>query len=115
MRRTIVRWAQKIIKIPFFKRTFSVVSFSAATMDIQESFLTCMNSTLPAHHRAVAAVRGSCCSGALITSYFATKTPTPQVKLAFQVCCHTFGAVYLLSGGNAAVSLTLSHNATSIN
>ncbi len=111
MRRTITQSIQRITKSPFIKKTFWAVSISGATMDIQECFFTFMNSTLPARSRTVAAVRGSSCFGALITSYFAAKTPNSQVKAAFQVWCHILGGIFILSGGDSGLFLTFAHNA----
>jgi len=80
-------------------------------MDIQKSFFTSMNSTLPTRSRAVAAVRGSSCFGALIISYFASKTPNPQLKMAFLAWCHILGLTYVLSGGDMGLSFTFIYNA----
>lgn len=118
MRRTIIQWVQRITKSPFIKKfikkTFWVVSILGATIDIQECFFTSMNSTLSARSRAIAAVRGSSCFGALIISFYAAKASNPQVKAAFQVWCHLLAGIFVLSGGDMGLSLMFTHNAKNI-
>lgn len=74
-----------------------------------------MNSTLSVRSRAVAAIRGSSCFGALITSYCAIKSSNPEVKVAFQVWCYILGGIFILSGGEMGLSLIFAHNAKNIN
>lgn len=119
MKKTIIQWVQRITKSPFIKKfikkTSWAVSILGATIEIQECFFTSMNSTLSVRSRAVAAIRGSSCFGALITSYCAIKSSNPEVKVAFQVWCYILGGIFILSGGEMGLSLIFAHNAKNIN
>jgi hypothetical protein len=114
MKKTFLKIVEKFERIPFFRKTVRVVSVSAGAIEIKDAFLIASNSTLPVSHRAIAAVKGSCCTGALITSYFATHSPTPGLEATFKVCCGFFSAGYLVSGGDTAIALSYLYNTTKI-
>ncbi len=111
-KKNLILLAQRIINLPVTKKTYSAVSFTSAAVDVKNSMTIAMNPALPPRTRAIAVVRGSCCSGAIITSYFAAATTHPDLKRYFETCCHGFATVYSFMGGNAAITINLAHNAT---
>lgn len=102
----------KIERIPFFRGAIKIISGSAMVIDITESFAAAANSSLPITHRTVSTVRGTCCSGAIVTSYFSSISPSPQIKAAFTLCCYGFNRLYLISDGDIKVAALAIYNST---
>ncbi len=96
----------------FKKKTFTVVTVSVGVVEVKEAFITASSLSLPM--RGIAAVKGTCSTGALVTSYLATRTPSPGLAATFRVCCGFFRAGYMFVGGDPAKALSYIFNSTSI-
>lgn len=114
--RKIVEKISTLSTNPVVQRTGRIGSNTAITgisaNEIRVAFLTAANSSVPITHRSIAAFKGSCCTGALVTSYLAAATPSPGLSAAFEVCCATFSAGYVFSGGKATLALNYLFNCT---
>lgn len=98
----------------FKKKTFTVVTVSVGVVEVKEAFIIASNSSLSLPMRGIAAVKGTCSTGALVTSYLATRTPSPGLAATFRVCCGFFRAGYMFVGGDPAKALSYIFNSTSI-
>ena len=107
MKKIFIKIVEKVKKISFFRKTIHIVTGVAVYVDVKESVQVVLNASQPLPHRIVAGVRGSCCSIALITSYFGMAAPDPKVKVAFKVCCVFASSAYAISGGDTATALSL--------
>lgn len=83
-------------------------------VEVKEAFVTASNSSLALPIRGVAAVKGTCCTAALVTSYFGAHTPNPGLAATFRVCCAIFSAGYMFTGGDPAKALSYIFNSTFI-
>lgn len=109
---TIFEKFKTIGNIPFFRKSAEFVTTGATAIEIRESFITATNSSLSIPHRVMGVTRGSCCTGALVTSYFATRTPNPGLAATFRICCAVFSAGYGLTGGDVKIASTFIFNST---
>jgi hydroxyethylthiazole kinase-like sugar kinase family protein len=96
----------------FFKKMVIFASGSMTVIEIQNSFLTANNSNLKISNRIVSVIRGSCSTGAFLTSYFARKSTSPRLEAIFKICCVIFAFGYGICGGDFPTILTYIHTAT---
>jgi hypothetical protein len=107
MKQFFIKVTEKFQKVPFFKKTIHSVTTVAAVIEVKESFQVVINGTQPIPHRVVAGLRGSCCTVALVSSYFATAVKNPALSAAFQACCGISGGLYMITGGQVSTALSL--------
>ncbi len=98
--------------LPYLKNSCELLVALNAAAEVRESFITASNSTLPIRKRAIAAVKGSSCTGALITAYFAARVSNPGLAATFRVCCQAFTSAYIFTGGDIRNALSFSYTST---
>ena len=92
-----------------FQKTFNIALAGVSFVEAKDAFVTASNPNLPPLERGVAAVKGTCCTGAVLTSFIATKTP-PPISDACRYCCVICSYGYVLTGGNAAKGISYIYN-----
>ncbi len=101
--------------LPYLKNSCDLLIACNAAAEVRESFIIASNSTLPVPKRAIAAVKGSCCTGALITAYLAARVSNPVLAATFRVCCQAFTIPYMFTGGDLRNALSFIYNSTHSN
>lgn len=94
-----VNCVEKTQKIPFLRKTLRCVNCGVAVHEVVAATYAVIDPSKTTLQKSISEVRSSCCTGALVSAYFASKSPSPGLAASFHVCCTVCASIYVATGG----------------